>query len=157
MALCTLALLAGCSSQTAVETSMEQAIGNNADVQMNTDGTTQIQTDEGTYTTGQTLPADWPADAPTYANAQILYSASVNATTGQPGAMVMMMTTDTAETVMDFYKTSMASNGWTVSGTMEAGGSTVMTATKDTRAMSLAVSSADGQTSITIGIEQQGN
>ena len=47
---------------------------------------------------------------------------------------------------------AMKTLGWTVEGTVQSGGNTLITATKDTRSLALSVASGEGQTTVTIGI-----
>jgi hypothetical protein len=44
-------------------------------------------------------------------------------------------------------------NGWSITNTMQGGGTVIMTAEKDGRTLSVAIAEAEGQTSITIGVE----
>ncbi len=154
----TVLLLVGCA-KVAVEKQMENAIeakmGGNADVEIQADGQMRVETDEGTYTAGGgEVPADWPKDAPTYPDATVSYSASVNPTTGKAGSALVLVTTDDVKAVTDYYKKMLETNGWTISATMEAGATTVMGASKDDRTLSLSISGGQGQTSITMGIEK---
>jgi hypothetical protein len=121
-----------------MEDAIEDAGGGNAEVEM-----------------GGELPDDWPSDVPVYADATMQYSASVDPSTGQPGAMAVLMTDDRAEDVAGFYRDSLADEGWTITASMESGGTTVIGATKDTRVLSLSFASSEGQTTITIGVGAQ--
>lgn len=122
-------------------------------VQMHTDGTTTVTTDEGTMRTGGELPATWPSDAPVYPDATVAFSASTNPTTGKAGFGLMLTTAASTDDVAAFYKKELAGNGWTIAATMENAGTTVISATKDTRAMGLSIAGGEGTTSITIGID----
>jgi len=152
-------LLSACSQRltgSAMERQIEQETGGNADVDVDADGSMQVKTEDGTYNAGNNqLPEDWPEDAPIYAGSTIQFSGSANATTGQPGAAVVLSTADSAADVMTFYKGELKKQGWTVTSTMEAQGTTIMGATKGTRALSLMVGSTNGQTSITIGVGER--
>ncbi len=151
-------LLAACGkpvAQQAIENAIEQQTGGQASVSMNGDAM-QVTTSEGTFTAGQTtMPSDWPTDVPAYVGATVQYSASVNPTTGQPGSMVMLMSSDGVAEVAAFYKTQLVLNGWALSGTLESAGTTIMGATKGDRVVSLSIAGTDGQTSITIGVGKQ--
>ncbi|TSC78717.1 MAG: hypothetical protein G01um101425_1007 [Candidatus Peregrinibacteria bacterium Gr01-1014_25] len=155
-----LALLAGCSGamqQKAAEEMMENAIekeaGGDADVDIDAAGKMRVTTKEGTFTTGNQLPADWPKDAPSYAGAEVQYAMSTNPATGKPGAAVVLMTDDGMQEVANFYTDALKANGWSIESTMNGADTTIMAATKDGRTFSLAIVSADGQTTITVGIE----
>ena len=138
-ALAAIALLAACSS------------GNG--VQVNSDGSMKVQNNGGTAIVGGTsIPKDWPTDAPVYAGATVQYSMATNPASGQPGSAVILQTTDAADAVATFYAKALKDNGWTVEGTMQAGGATIIGASKGDRAISVAIGSTDGQTTITIGV-----
>ena len=126
-------------------------------INVNTDGSMDIQTDEGTTTVGgERMPEDWPEDAPAYPGATVSYAASVNPATGKPGMAVLLMTADAAATVNEYYTKELASQGWTIGATIQGGGTSIISATKDDRTMSLAIAKVENQTSITIGIEKSG-
>ena len=124
------------------------------DVDRNSDGSATYSNDDGTVTVGgNTLPENWPSDAPTYANATIQYSGSSNPQTGEKGLAVVLMTSDGAQKVVDFYKRELASKGWTVDQTATMGASTALSAQKDTRTFVIYVADAgNGQVSITASI-----
>ena len=139
-----------------MERQIEQETGEDADVKMNADGTMHITTEEGTFDAGTgKMPEDWPEDAPVYSDATVQFSGSTNPATGKPGAAAVLVTSDNAADVVAFYKTELAEQGWTISSTMEAEGTTILGATKGKRAFSLMVGSANGQTSITIGVGEE--
>jgi hypothetical protein len=154
----TLLLLTACKSGTErlMEKTIEQQTGGNANVDMNADGSMHVETSEGSFTAGTNeVPKDWPTDAPIFAGATVQYSASVNPADGKPGAALILMTRESAKAVVAFYQSELAKEGWTMNGTMQAGNTTVIGAMKDLRAMSVAVTESDQQTSITIGIEKR--
>lgn len=137
-----LGLLSGCGSTTSVKT--------------NIDGSMDIKTSEGTATIGstQSMPADWPEDAPAYPGSTVAYSASTNPETGKPALAVVLSTTDSSAVAATYYKTELASRGWKVDSAMEAGGTSIFSATKEGRTISLLIASAEGQTTITMAIEK---
>jgi len=128
-----------------------------ADVDRNMDGSTTITTDEGQVTVGvQKLPDNWPSDVPEYKNGTIQYSGTSNPETGEEGAAVMYMTSDSAQTVADFYKKELESKGWKIEQTGNMGGAMVVAATKDARNIGIYIADGgNGQTTVTIGIEMQ--
>ena len=137
-----------------VENVMERATDGKADVKVNSDGTMDIKTDDGTFSMGKDLPKDWPTDVPSYAGATITYSAAANPTdTEKAGMALILSTTDDSVTVTKFYEAELKSNGWKITNTMQGGGTTIMTAEKDERQLSLAISESDDQTGITIAVE----
>lgn len=133
-----------------VEGMMERATNGEADVDIQKDGTMKVTTDEGTYETGGDVPDEWPEDVPVYAGATVQYSGSA----ADQGMAVMLMSKDSADAVVKFYKDIMASGGWKVESTMQGGGSTIMIGTKGSRTLSIAISGAgEAGTSIGLGVE----
>lgn len=126
-----------------------------ADVDRNFDGSTTIKTDEGQITVGtSSLPDNWPSDISEYKNGKIQYSGSSNPQTGEPGAVIMFLTDDSAQTVIDFYKQEFVSQGWVIEETVNISGLTVFSAVKDTRKVAVNISAAgDGQVSVTVVVE----
>jgi hypothetical protein len=150
-------LLAGCFSPTenAIERAIEQETGQNADVDIRADGSMKVETADGSMETGGDVPSDWPSDAPAYPGATVSFSAKKNPTDGSAGTALSLVTDDTTAEVVDFYTNALKNNGWAVQGTMNAGPTTIMAATKGTRNISIMIAAANDKTSITIGIEGQ--
>lgn len=136
-----------------VEGMIESASDGKADVDMKGDGSMTITTDEGTMTTGNSLPAGWPTDIPMAAGAAVQFSGAANGMMGADGMAVVMTSEDSTADVAAFYKTALASEGWTVKSTMEAQGSTIYLAEKAGRTISVTVTGASGKTTITIGVQ----
>lgn len=145
--------LSGFMGRTMVEKAMERASDGKADVEMNADGTMNIKTEDGEFSTGAGTPKDWPSDIPAYAGASVTYSASTNPTDGKAGMALILSTNDSAANVKTFYETQLKNEGWKITNTMQGGGTVIMTAEKDGRQLSLAIAEADGKTGITIGVE----
>ncbi|HRH94030.1 MAG TPA: hypothetical protein PKV72_05885 [Candidatus Peribacteria bacterium] len=140
-------------SESMVENMMEKAAGDKADVKVR-DGTMQVKTDEGTFATGQTMPKDWPADAPVYPKSEVQYSASMNKNNGSTGYALVLMSTDDVDTVASYYADELKKQGWTISANSQIASSTMIAATKDTRTMSAMIAGGDGRTTITLGVGQ---
>src|SRR3989344_3893943 len=69
------------------------------------------------------------------------------------GAAIVFTTSDKVQAVADFYKRELASNGWVIEQTANIGGSTVLSAKKDTRMLGVYIADAgDGQVSVTVSI-----
>ena len=125
------------------------------DADKNMDGSTTYTTDEGSVTVGgNSMPASWPSDAPTaYAGAQIIYSGDSNPTTGQSGSAVMYTTSASVESVLEYYTSRLTAEGWTIEGTVNTGGMTALSAKKGERTFGAYISTADGKTQVTAGVE----
>lgn len=127
------------------------------DVDRNADGSTTYTNNEGTVTVGTTasMPANWPADAPdNVAGASIVFSGSSNPQTGAPGSAVSYTAQASVQSVVDHYRAALAAGGWTVNATANAGGTTVISATKDTRTFGAYIAdTGDGSVTVTAGIE----
>jgi hypothetical protein len=122
----------------------------------NADGSTTYTNSEGTVTVGgNKMPDNWPSDAPAaYSGASIVYSGTSDPQTGKAGSAVSYTVNAPIASVVDYYKTQLASNGWTVEATANVGGATVISATKNARTMGVyVVDSGSGTTAVTAGIE----
>lgn len=133
---------------------IEKATGGNADVDVK-NGSLTVKTNEGTFSTGTSLPSDWPKDAPVYPGATITYSGSSNPQSGESGFGAMLTTKDSAQKVRDYYAKELVVQGWKVEATYNANESSVLSATKDTRAFTVVTAEADGATTITLGVSQK--
>ena len=132
---------------------MMQAAGVN--VQPGANGATTYSNAQGSVTVGGTsMPDNWPSDAPgNYAGASIQYSGSSNPQTGQTGSVVVYTVQASAQDVANYYKTQFASEGWTIENTAQSGGTTIISAKKDTRTFGLSISdTGSGMLQVTIGI-----
>lgn len=121
----------------------------------NMDGSQTFSNDQGSVTMGSnSLPDNWPSDAPKYPNASIQYSGSSNPQTGSAGIALMFTTTDSAQNVVNFYKKELPANGWKIEQTATMGQSTVISATKIQQTFGVnIVDSGNGQVTVTVGIE----
>ncbi|GEM_PF-2681802 len=134
------------SNERAAEKAIENATGGNADVDVK-NGKVSVKTDEGESVVGQnvSLPSDWPKDVMVYKG--IKSATIVAASTDKKGNYTVSLTTkDSAETVKNTYDEALANNGWTVSGELAVQGGTLITATKDTRNLSITIGPADDAT-----------
>lgn len=127
------------------------------DTDRNLDGSVTYTDESGTTATvgGGSMPENWPSDAPqNYAGANIQYSGTSNPQTGASGSAVVYTATASVQAVTDYYKTQLQSKGWTVTGTANVAGATVVSATKDTRTLGVyIVDSGGGTVSVTAGVE----
>lgn len=152
--LLSLALLTACGqniTEKLVENAIEKETGGQANVDI-ANGTMKVQTSEGNFEVGgNTLPKDWPTDAPTYPGANIQYSASGMQDSGA-GQGVMLITQDSLQTVIDFYTEQMKKNGWTIEGSMNAGTTSTIGGSKGNRVLTVVISAVDGTTNITLAL-----
>jgi hypothetical protein len=121
--------------------------GMNLDVDKKIDGSTTIKSDYGTTTVNQNkLPDNWPTDVPAYASATITTAGSTNAQAGVEGMEVMFNTKDSAQSVLNFYKSGLTSSGWAslypgkpITGT-QVGANISLMAKKDKRTLTVSIS-----------------
>lgn len=126
------------------------------DVDRNLDGSTTYSTNEGSVTVGgNTMPSNWPSDAPTaYTGATIAYSGTTNPTTGEAGSAVVYTTSASVASVIEYYESRLKAEGWTITASADAAGMRVITATKDTRTMGVYIATdGQGTTSVTAGVQ----
>jgi|GEM_PF-1091184 len=127
------------------------------DVDRNMDGSTTYESDTGTVTVGASgsMPANWPSDAPeAYSGANIVYSGTSNPTTGETGSAVSYTVSASAESVIEYYRSRLTAEGWTITTTTAVSGMQVIAAEKDTRVIGVYVTSdGQGNTAVTAGVE----
>ncbi len=147
--------LVACSSprEAVMERAIEDSMEGEADVDMRMDGSMKIETEEGTFETGGSVPAGWPEDVPVYAGADVQYSGTSNPQTGEAGLVLILLSTDDPATITDFYETSLTAAGWTMQGTLQNAGTSIFSAVKDNRTVGMSITGAEGATTISIGIE----
>jgi len=126
------------------------------DMEPGVDRPTSYSTDEGTVSVGANarMPENWPSDAPqNVAGSSIVYSGSSNPQTGESGSAVTYTANASVQSVVDYYKAQLASGGWTIEGTVNAGGATVISAKKATRTFGVyIVESGQGAVTVTAGV-----
>ncbi len=129
------------------------------DVDRSLDGSTTYTDQEGNTATvgGTSMPENWPADAPqNFAGASIQYSGNSNPQTGTAGAAVVYTANASAQAVVDYYKAQLTSGGWTIAGSVNTGGATVLSATKEGRTFGVyIVPTGSGSVTVTAGLELQ--
>ena len=115
------------------------------------DGSGTITTEKGTITDGTNeLPSGWPSDVPTYSNGIIKYSGSGNGTGGNNGVMVIISSSDSVQTIAQYFQTNLQNKGWTISGTAQAGEGAVIGAKKDERSTVVQIAPDEGGSVISI-------
>jgi hypothetical protein len=126
-------LISGCSQTV--------PLGNNASMTTNGDQVKITQTGSNGSTIVSTAGGQYPSEAPIpqYPGSAITVAQVVAAPTpGQPRTNIILSTKDSPQQVMAFYKTQIASKGWTSDNAVEGGGMS-----------SLSVKTASGDLTIT--------
>src|SRR3989344_7196045 len=136
------------------ENAIERATGGKVDVDYDGDDTITYKSDEGSFQAGEnvSLPSDCPSDVPVMSGAKISYSGSSNPSTGAPGASVTFTTSKSASEVAAYYNSELVNQGWTIDSTMNASGTTILSAKKGERTVGIYIVSSEGTTSVTIGV-----
>jgi hypothetical protein len=134
--------------------SSNKSIAPGVEVDEKINGDVTITTEDGTVIVGgNSLPADWPNDVPSYSNASIQYSGQIDLEDGEKGLSLAFTTKDSVQAVSNFYNSELSKNGWTVSQVASMGDAAVVSGNKDTRNVGIYIGkSEDGQTAVTIGI-----
>lgn len=106
--------LSGCGA--VAEKAVEEATGGKVDIK---DGGKDI-TIEGPdgqkieVGSGAELPSDWPTDVPIPAGAKVVSAASVNESASGGGKNVTLETAAEPAALLESFKSSLESNGWTI-------------------------------------------
>lgn len=109
------------------------------DVKTGADGTVSYSTGDGSVSTKNELPSNWPADAPKYPGAVVTFSGSTNSTSSNPdsGLGVTLTTGDDVAKVTAFYKENLVKQGWELTGDANMNGTATLSAKKDSRQFSV--------------------
>ena len=133
--------------KTAAEKVIEAATGGKA--QVNTDnGEVTVKTDQGTYSTSDKIPSDFPSDVPVYSGAKVQSSVATSQQQGS-GHYLALETTDSLDKVSAWYKSQVVDKGWKIESDATIQGTLILGATKDTRQLSVSVSD-DGNGKVAI-------
>lgn len=87
------------------------------------------------------VPDNFPKDFPLYPGAKVTSALSGAQSGKNNGFWLTMSTADSVDKVSAFYKTQLATGGWTIDATYTAAGTTTETMTKSAMSGSLAISS----------------
>ncbi len=113
-----------------------------------------MKTDQGTFSSSNKLPADFPSDVPLYPGAKV--QSSVSSAQAQGGGhYVGLETNDAVASVAGWYKTEIVAKGWKVTLSMDADGSSLLGGSKDDRELMVTVSGEGGKTTIGIAVSQK--
>jgi hypothetical protein len=134
------------ANDSAAERAIEAATGGKVDVDSES-GEVTVKTDQGTWSTSDKLPANWPSDVPVYPGAKV--TASVAGAGDQAnGSYASLESSDTVAAVIAWYKKEVPGAGWTVETDAMVSGSLMLSATKSERALSVTVTAEDGNVAI---------
>lgn len=114
-----------------------------------------VKTDKGdvTINSGGSLPSDFPKDFPIYPGAKLTGSFSAKGTNGEnsKGLSVVWETNDDAAKIGSFYRSALASAGYTISTEYSQSNSTTLTFEKGDVSGFLGVTKGnDGKTAISV-------
>jgi hypothetical protein len=137
----------------AAERAIEAATGGKVHVDSNGNEVT-VKTDQGTWTTANKLPDDFPSDVPVYAGAKVTGSVAA-AGTAAGSHYVGLETTDALATVIAWYRSEVKAKGWTVVTDATVNGGLILSATKDSRALSVTVTGEEGKVVIGLAVANQ--
>ncbi len=144
----------GCGSITnrALEKIVEKELGGSVDIKRDGESV-RVETDEGLFTTGTTIPEDWPSDVPTPPDLEVSGSSIVNSDDEKAFSLHGISQMSTKE-IKDFYAD--AFSGWKETGVVEMGGEQQMVQAsyeKDGTSVSVSVFDADEGRNLTILIQ----
>jgi len=97
---------------------------------------------------GGKLPDDYPKDVPVASGAKVVMAASVNNASNN-GSNLVLESTDSMDKLLAFYKKGLADNGWKVEATISQEKMTMLTASKDKRALSVHIQEEEGKSTVT--------
>lgn len=97
------------------------------------------------------MPSDFPEDLPRYPGA----TATASLAAGAQGTFVAFSTEHDQRVVVDYYKKELPGMGWTIENQASVGGQDLLSAAKGRRRASLAFSTAEGTTRISIALSDK--
>ena len=156
--ICLLGLIlvaAGCgggSQERVLETSIEQATGGDAEVNISNDkmeisGMTEDGEFSLTSGEGAEIPSNFPSDVPIYKPSTVI--SSMNMPEGQT---VGLKTDDDSKKVTEDYKRMMTGEGWTEQASMNMGGQSVLMYEKGDRGAQITIVPMDNETQIMLAV-----
>lgn len=138
--------------ENATESEIEKSVGGDVDLDLD-NGSMNIKKDGETYQAGDY--ASWPSNMPSdvYQIDGTVISSMSNLE--ENSYWVMVQPDASADEATSIYESQLAEEGWTITATANYAGTNTLTAEKDNRQLAIMVTSADGQTSVTISESQQ--
>jgi len=144
-------VLQGCgksASNLVAEKIIEKQLGGNVDI--NNDGTGTYNTKEGTVSTENKVPENWPSDAPVYPGARVGVSALAN--TDDKGSALFLFSSDSVESIVSYYKEELKNQGWEITTTSETPFGNILAGEKSNREISIIVTKSDEANQIMVSI-----
>jgi hypothetical protein len=131
------------------ERAIEASTGGKVNVDSD-NGSVTVKTDQGTWSTSDKLPSDWPTDVPVYPGATVQGSVAAQGQTA--GHYVGLVTSDDAAKAIAWYKGELAAKGWKVTAEVNTAQGNMLSAEKDSRNLVVVVSAQDGKTTISLTV-----
>ena len=97
---------------------------------------------------GAKLPDDYPKDVPVASGARIVMAASVN-NSDNNGSNLVLESGDGMDKLLAFYTKGLTDNGWKIETTISQEKMTMLTASKEKRALSVHIQEDEGKSTIT--------
>lgn len=149
-----LRFISGKISEKVGEKSAEKLIeglsGGNVDIDKNGEDVT-IKTKDGTISSSNELPSNFPKDFPIYDNAKVSGSLSTS-NNDDNGSYVTFETSDSASKVTSFYKTELPAQGWSVESESTFGELTTLSTKKGTQEAVITISRDSDNAKTIIGV-----
>jgi len=139
--------------KSAAEQAIEAATGGKANIDASK-GEVTVKTDDGTWSSSDKLPANFPSDVPLYPGAKVQGSVVAAQQQGS-GHYAGLETVDTIDKVVSWYKAEVVAKGWQVTANFEAGGGVMIGGSKDTRDLVVTVSKEGDKTVIGLVVSQK--
>lgn len=113
-----------------------------------------VKTDQGTWSTSDKLPADFPKDAPVYPGATVEGSLAAGQSAEQ-GYYAGFQTKAAVADVAAWYKSEIAQQGWNIQSNASVNGATMMSGEKGDRILTVTISSESGVTTIALVVAKK--
>jgi len=134
-----------------VENAYRSETGKDINVEYTDDGVS-FETEEGSMQTGSsvTLPTDFPADV-----FVIEGKLTASLKTNEQAYTVTVETKESLARVKELYQERMVSDGWSMTSTMNLGGTISLMGEKDTRALSVLATEEEGKTTVIVTVAKK--
>ncbi len=109
-----------------------------------------VTTDQGTWSTSDKLPNDFPADVPVYPGSTVQGSLAAGQDTSSEGHYVGLQTADSVDDVAKWYKGEIAKQGWKIQADATVNGTSVLSAEKSGRIATVTIATESGKTIIAL-------